>query len=80
MLDSLAGALLIQFRQGDQQSDLDEAISLLRQALELRPPPHPDRSSSLNNLALALSACFDKGGQQSDINEAISLHRQALEL
>jgi tetratricopeptide (TPR) repeat protein len=66
--------------QGGQQSDLDEAISLHRQALELFLPPHPNRSASLTNLANALLTRFKQGGQQSDLDEAISLHRQALEL
>ena len=71
---------MTQFQQGGHQSDLDEAISLHRQALELRPSPHPDQSSSLNNLAFALLTRFEQRGQQSDLDEAISLHRQALKL
>jgi hypothetical protein len=31
--------------------DLEEVITYHREALTLRPPGHPDRSSSLNNLA-----------------------------
>ena len=71
---------MTRFEQEGQQSDFDEAISLHRQALELFLPPHPHRSSSLNNLASALRTRFEQGGQRSDRNEAISLHRQALEL
>jgi tetratricopeptide (TPR) repeat protein len=71
---------LTRFKQGGQQSDLNEAISLHRQALELFLPPHPLESSSLNNLANALLAQFEQGGQQGDLNEAIALYRQALEL
>ena len=63
-----------------QQNVLNEAISLHRLALELRPPPHPLRSNSLNSLASALSTRFHRGDQQSDLNEAISLYQQALEL
>jgi len=64
---------LTQFQQGRQQSDLDEAISLQRQALELQLPPHPSRALSLNNLASALSIRFEQGGQQTDLEEAMSL-------
>jgi tetratricopeptide (TPR) repeat protein len=71
---------LTRFQQGGQQSDLNEAIFLYRQALKLRLPPHPNQSSSLNNLANALWAKFEQGGEQSDLDEAIFLHRQALEL
>jgi tetratricopeptide (TPR) repeat protein len=63
-----------------QQGDLDEAILLHRQALKLFPPPHPNRSGSLNNLASVLLTRFEHGGQQHDLDEAISLHRQALKL
>jgi hypothetical protein len=77
VLNNLAFALWTQFKQGGQQSDLDEAISLQRQALEL---PHPNQSNSLNNLASALWTRFEQEGQQSDLDEAISLQRQALEL
>ncbi|KAF8508157.1 hypothetical protein JB92DRAFT_2733340 [Gautieria morchelliformis] len=57
-----------------------EAISLHREALELRPAPHPDRSSSLNNIAAALSTRFRQSGRQGDLEAAILLHREALEL
>jgi hypothetical protein len=50
---------LTRFQQGGQKSDLDEAVSLHRQALELFLPPHPDRSGSLNNLANALLTRFE---------------------
>ena len=51
---NLTGALTVRFRQGGQEIDLDKVISLHRQALDLRPPPHPYRPSSLNNLATTL--------------------------
>ena len=79
MFNSLAAALWARFEEGGQQSDLDEAICLQRQALELLLPPHPDQSM-LNNLAIKLTTRFEQGGQQSDLDEAISLLRQALEL
>ncbi|THH13180.1 hypothetical protein EW146_g7015 [Bondarzewia mesenterica] len=51
-----------------------------RQALDLHPAPHPDRSTSLNNLASALRIQFGQTGQLGDLEEAISFHRQALDL
>ena len=80
MLNNLASALWTRFEQGGQNSDLDEAISLHRQALELFLPPHPNRSDSLNNLASVLWTRFEQGGQKSDLDEAISLYRQGLKL
>ncbi|KAF8810300.1 hypothetical protein BYT27DRAFT_7092307, partial [Phlegmacium glaucopus] len=79
-LNNLANLLLTRFEHGGQKNDLDEAISLNEQALELFPSAHPDRSFSLTSLANALSKRFDQGGQKSDLDEAISLHRLALEL
>ena len=73
-------ALLIRFEQTSQQVDIDEAISLLRQALVLRLPPHPDYSGSLSNLASALWTRFKQQGQRTDLDEAIPLYRQALDL
>jgi CHAT domain-containing protein len=60
--------------------DLDEAIVLDREALNLRPQGHPDRSMSLNNLALHLSTRYDQLGAMQDLDEAIVLDREALNL
>jgi tetratricopeptide (TPR) repeat protein len=60
--------------------DLEEAISMYREALELRPSSHPDRLDSLHNLGDALSARHRRTGIMADLEEAISLHREALEL
>ncbi|KIM76304.1 hypothetical protein PILCRDRAFT_797811, partial [Piloderma croceum F 1598] len=51
-----------------------------RDALELFPAGHPDRSGSLNNLAGSLTRRFEQSGEREDLDEAISLHRDALEL
>ena len=48
-LDNIAAALVTRYKQRGASNDLDEAISLHREALLLRPAPHPDRSVSLNN-------------------------------
>ncbi|KAG0698782.1 CHAT domain-containing protein [Suillus ampliporus] len=68
------------FQQRGALSDLDEAIELHRAALELRPPGHSSRTSSLNNLAINLRDRFQQRGTPSDLDEAIELHRAALEL
>jgi tetratricopeptide (TPR) repeat protein len=61
-------------------TDLEEAISLHREALELRPSPHPDRSQSLSNLGNALGDRYNYTGAATDLEEAILLLREALEL
>ena len=77
-LDSLASSLDTKFRYTGQLEDLDEAISLYREALELKPIPHPERWTFLNNLGNSLPRRFDQTGHFVDIEEAISLHREAV--
>ena len=43
---SVADALYTHFQQSGEREDLDEAISLHRHVLELRPAGHPDQSAS----------------------------------
>ena len=77
-LNNIAIALQTRFEQRGGSNDLDEAISLHREALLLRPVPHPGRSVSLNNLASALKTRFEQQGASNDLDEAISLQREAL--
>jgi hypothetical protein len=51
---------------------------LLRNALELRPSPHPGRLSSLDSLARGLYAKFRHTGNVADLDEAISLLENAV--
>ena len=71
---------MARFTELGQDEDLEEAILLHRQALELRPASHPDISIFLNNLALALGIKFDHSGHPEDLEESILLHREALRL
>ncbi|KAF8961753.1 tetratricopeptide repeat-containing protein [Flammula alnicola] len=80
ILSLVAYALQTRFGQQGASNDLDEAISLHREALVLQPAPHPHRSVSLNNFANALRTCFGQRGSSNDLDEAISLHREALVL
>jgi len=68
-LNNLGNALSTRFGQGGQRSDLDEAISLHRQALELLPSPHPDRSSTLSALADVLVQAHSPTDRNSDFLE-----------
>ncbi|KAF8431491.1 CHAT domain-containing protein [Boletus edulis BED1] len=61
-------------------ADLDEAIVLGREALELCPQGHPDRSTSLIDLGVCLSTRYKQLGEMADLDEAIVLGREALEL
>jgi hypothetical protein len=53
---------------------------MYREALELQPPPHPDRSTSLKNLGNALWERYQRTKIVADIDEAISINREVLEL
>ncbi|KAG2751992.1 hypothetical protein P692DRAFT_20639422, partial [Suillus brevipes Sb2] len=60
--------------------DMDQAITLQREALALHPVGHTDRSKILNNLGNRLSTRFDHRGNAEDLDRAIALHREALAL
>ena len=60
--------------------DREEAIVLEREALDLCPQGHPDRSMSLNNLAIRLSDRYNQLGGMEDLDEAIVLAREAVDL
>ena len=60
--------------------DLDEAIVLVREALDLRPKGYPNRSTSLINLAHLLYSLYEQLGAMQDLDEAIILVREALDL
>ncbi|KAI0042252.1 TPR-like protein [Auriscalpium vulgare] len=79
-LTNFAVDLITHFEQLGELSDLQEAITLHRQALSLRPVGHSDRSLSLSNLANALGTYFEQLGKLPDLEEAILLHREALSL
>ena len=68
------------FEQQGVLSDLEEALELHRAVLALRPPGHPDQSTSLNNLASCLYARFEQRSILSDLNEAIEFYQAALAL
>jgi tetratricopeptide (TPR) repeat protein len=59
---------------------IEEAVSAHREALSLRPYPHPERLSSLSELGYALDLLFEHSRCVSHVEEAISMHREALEL
>ncbi|KAG6327870.1 hypothetical protein ID866_11219, partial [Astraeus odoratus] len=60
--------------------DLEEAILLHQQALELLPVGHIYRPGSLFSIANCMQCRYYSQGALGDLEEAISLHQQALEL
>jgi tetratricopeptide (TPR) repeat protein len=81
-LHNLARALVFlgYERQPGRLDILAEAILLNRQALQLRPPDHHQRSASLSNLAATLERSFQNCGDLDLLSEAIAMHREALQL
>ena len=74
---TLAKDLLTQCKQSAALQDLDQAISLFREALLQHPDPHTMRTHALNNLAIGLATRFDYLGRPKDLDEAISLVRES---
>ena len=75
-----AKSLVAKFEQGGGTSNIDEAIDLGREALELCPPSPPKRAVSLTRLALHLSSRYSQLGATGDLDEATVLNREALDL
>ncbi|MFJ4470813.1 CHAT domain-containing protein [Streptomyces sp. NPDC089424] len=60
------------------RADLDEALRLLRQALALMPPGHPDLAVALDDLGLVLTAAYRRSGDPQELNEAVRAHRESV--
>ena len=78
-LNNLGGYLRGRFTKFGVNADLEEAISLHREALNLRPAGHPDRPISLNHLAGCLTIRFEKPDMPTDLDEIITFHRAILD-
>jgi len=70
----------VRYDKSRDRNDIDNAISLYRQFLDLLPPSHPKCDVALKWLGYALYTRFEKCGASGDVQEAIALQRQALEL
>lgn len=79
-LIELSDRLYDRFRREHSLSDLEEAIALSREALELCPVDHPERPSTMYKLARCVLDQFNRQYRASDLEEAITLSRGALEL
>ncbi|KAG2012071.1 hypothetical protein CC2G_012116 [Coprinopsis cinerea AmutBmut pab1-1] len=81
VLSHYAMALWKRFHYTGDLRDLEECITLYREAvLSLRPPAYPDHPDSLDNLASFLFTRFQHKGDFCDLEECITLHRKALTL
>ena len=80
-LADLGVALSYRFNHLGELSDLEDAISRHRDAvnLELTPHGHPHKLASLSNLGHSFTR-FERLGELSDLEDAISSHRDAIDL
>ncbi|KAG6372525.1 hypothetical protein JVT61DRAFT_7633 [Boletus reticuloceps] len=68
------------FERLGELSDIEVAISTLKDAVDLTPLGHPDKPGCLNNLGSSFGARFARLGELSDLEDAISTHRDAVDL
>jgi hypothetical protein len=67
-------------RQIGDEALLDEAISLEREALHLRPLGHPDRAINCSNLASMLIPSMNRQDDKEIFDECLALTKEALAL
>ncbi|KAF5329093.1 hypothetical protein D9611_014285 [Ephemerocybe angulata] len=68
------------FERTGELSALTDAISYLRQGVDLTPRGHADLPRYLIELGNAFDSRFDKTGELSDISEAIAVQQKAVDL
>ncbi len=78
MLSNLGNALQARFERTGQLADLDEAITLFRDAVAATPVGHPERPGRLSNLGAALRTRFGRTGQLADLDQAITARQEAV--
>jgi tetratricopeptide (TPR) repeat protein len=59
---------------------LDQAIDLLRQAIQVVPENHPDLPMHLSNLGVGLQTWYRRTGELADLDEAIKAGRDAVDM
>lgn len=74
---NLAEWLRQRFLSTGDRADLDEAVELLRRAVDETPREHPDRSGYLSNLGMCLHDPADS--RPGELDEAIAVHREAVD-
>ena len=78
--NDLATSFRFRFEHLGQLNDLEDAISIQREAVDLTPDGHPDKPTRLNNLGDSFLARFKLLGQLNDLGDAISRQREAIYL
>jgi tetratricopeptide (TPR) repeat protein/energy-coupling factor transporter ATP-binding protein EcfA2 len=76
-LRNLGNALRARFEQTGDPADLDQAITVIRQAIEIISPDHPDQARYLSDYASVLRARFERTRSVADAEQAISGYARA---
>ncbi|KFY41367.1 hypothetical protein V495_04960 [Pseudogymnoascus sp. VKM F-4514 (FW-929)] len=77
-LTSLSDVLHLRFKRNENRADLEEAIMLMRQAINLTPPDEPKQAVFLASLGFNLSHRYKLLDDIADLEEAIKVTRQAV--
>ncbi|MCM2422185.1 CHAT domain-containing protein [Streptomyces sp. RKAG293] len=77
-LGNLGVARLHRYKATSNRADLDEAIRLTREALDLIDDDHPDAGRYLSNLGVALAERAEPAGSDDRLDEAIEVCRAAV--
>jgi diguanylate cyclase (GGDEF)-like protein len=77
-LFELAIALRTRFERSREAADLDESISMIRQALRVASSGEGDRWVMTSQLSATLRTRFEGSGNVEDLEEAVAFARQAL--
>jgi tetratricopeptide (TPR) repeat protein len=77
-LQNLAGMLRGQYDYTAKIDQLEEAIDLSRQVIEIMPQGHPDLPGTLNELGQGLKRKFERMGKREDIEESNQVSSRAV--
>ncbi|KAF8555898.1 hypothetical protein OG21DRAFT_784229 [Imleria badia] len=71
---------MARFERLGELSDLEDAISRHKAAVDFTPESHPYKPTCLNNLGNVFLTRFERLGELNDLEDAISRHRDAVDL
>jgi tetratricopeptide (TPR) repeat protein len=79
VLNDAAGVFLRRYWARGRLDDLNRALALWWQAVQLTPPDSPDLPMYLNNLGNGLRSRYARTGRLEDLEEAIRVSQQAVQ-
>ncbi|KAF7502886.1 hypothetical protein GJ744_004955 [Endocarpon pusillum] len=79
-LNNLGTKLSCRYERTGKIENLEEAIRVARQVIEVTPDDHPNLAAGLNNLGNKLESRYKRTGRIEDLEEAIRVARQAVKI